>query len=170
MPQEKRGRAACEFDDARLPDGVSIGGFCLAQGLVRRGLFDFLPIRCVHRSMPCPPQHAGAKRPFQAVLLGVRKNSPPLLVKYCADEAGRRQALHLPDMRKAYVLPQDVVAWKPEPSKIHIPRSAKTRAQKVCSEEEARLANMPKKKRRAGRRVTFADLPPPIRPPQESES
>lgn len=124
-----------------VPEGVTIGGLCLAQGLF-----------------------AGTKRPFQALLVGVRKNSPPLLVKYCADEAGRRKALHLPEMRKAYVLPSDVQPWRPHPSTIHTPHSAKTRAQKVNREEEIVLASMyKKKKKRHGKRVTWAELPPPLK-------
>eukprot|EP00966_Prymnesium_polylepis_P023660 544643-Prymnesium_polylepis.1 len=64
-----------------LPEGLAIGANVFAIGL-----------------------HAGEKKTFTAVLLGVRKNSPPFLVKYISDENGRRTALYLPDVRKTYVM------------------------------------------------------------------
>ena len=71
-----------DYDDEGnplLPDGVSVGGPCLAMGLI-----------------------AGVRRPFKSTLLAVRKSAPHLLVKYIADATGARTPrLQLPEMLRA---------------------------------------------------------------------
>lgn len=125
-----------------LPKGCTIGGNCYAVGV-----------------------HAGQKKSFTAVLLGVRKRLPPFLVKYLCDEAGRRTSLYLPDVKKTYVMAHDVQPWLPREGPT--PCSAKTRAQRMNQKDEQAAAESAARKRprkRTGKRVTFADLPPPFRP------
>ncbi|KAL1500363.1 hypothetical protein AB1Y20_013026 [Prymnesium parvum] len=123
-----------------LPEGCVIGANCYAVGL-----------------------HAGEKKIFTAALLGVRKNSPQFLVKYLCDENGRRSSLYLPDVRKTYVMLEDVQPWLPREGPT--PCSAKTRAQRSNLSDEQAAAERAARKRprnRTGKRVTFAELPPPL--------
>jgi hypothetical protein len=72
-----------------VPVGMSIGGFCRAQG---------------------PSQ--GTFRWFKAVLLQVRKVSPHLLVKYVAGDDGKKcDRLLLPSVPKSFLRCIDVEAW-----------------------------------------------------------
>ena len=125
-----------------LPEGLEIGKQCLAIGL-----------------------HAGEKKTFTALFLGVRKNSPQVLVKYVCDENGRRTGLHLPEVRKTYVMPYEVHPWMARTKRA--PCSAKTRGQLACraDDERAAVEGAARKRSKHGKRVTWAPLPPPITPP-----
>jgi hypothetical protein len=74
-----------EVGEASLPEGVTVGSAVLAPGL-----------------------HAGQKKPFRAVLLGVRNIFPPLLVRYVATLDGRTIPLLLPEIRSTYLPSSDV--------------------------------------------------------------
>ena len=91
-----------DFDDdgePLLPDGVVVGGLCLASGTI-----------------------AGERRMFKATLLSMRRFSPHLLVKYLGDEMGRSGPFNMPDSPRSYLTRRDVAAWVPPEER---PASAK---------------------------------------------
>ena len=74
-----------EVGEASLPEGVTVGSAVLAPGL-----------------------HAGQRKPFRALLLGVRNVFPPLLVRYVATLDGKTIPLLLPEIRSTYLPSSDV--------------------------------------------------------------
>ena len=78
-----------EVGEASLPEGIKIGDKVLAAGL-----------------------HAGHRKPFLAVLVGVRDPVPSsrgtLLVRYVSTPDGKTMPLLLPEVRSAYVAKFDV--------------------------------------------------------------
>ena len=78
-----------EVGEASLPEGIKIGDKVLAAGL-----------------------HAGQRKPFLAVLVGVRDPVPSsrgtLLVRYVSTPDGKTMPLLLPEVRSAYVAKFDV--------------------------------------------------------------
>jgi hypothetical protein len=93
--------------------------------------------------------HAGQRRQFKALFMGIRPMKPEFLVKYVADVDGRTMPLLLPEVRNTYVPVHDLAPWRasaPLP-----PSSAKTQGQQADREEEQkRAAGERKRKQRGG--------------------
>jgi hypothetical protein len=94
--------------EASLPEGVTVGSAVLAPGL-----------------------HAGQRKPFRALLLGVRNLFPPLLVRYVATLDGKTIPLLLPEIRSTYLPSSDVSKFDEVTMVAGSPRSAKTRGQQA---------------------------------------
>ena len=77
-----------EDDNLLMPDGVVVGGDCLAMGCV-----------------------AGERRPLRGKLVSVRKISPHLLVKFVSDMHGSKSRLLLPEVLKAFLHRKEVRPW-----------------------------------------------------------
>ena len=71
--------------DSVLPEGVEVGDTVLATGL-----------------------HAGMRKPFKAVLMGVRSQYPPLLVRYTSTVDGRTLPILIPEIISTYLPPSEV--------------------------------------------------------------
>ncbi|KOO34599.1 hypothetical protein Ctob_014350 [Chrysochromulina tobinii] len=98
--------ASSAADMPSIPEGLVVGEPCLAMGL-----------------------HAGQRRQFKALFMGLRTIKPEFLVKYVADVDGRTMPLLLPEVRNTYVPVHDLAPWRasaPLP-----PSSAKTRGQQA---------------------------------------
>ena len=52
--------------------------------------------------------YAGSRKRFKAVVTGLRKQFPRIVVKYIATEDGNTTAIALPEMKTAYVMMADV--------------------------------------------------------------
>ena len=121
------GKGASSAADAPpIPEGLVVGEPCLAMGL-----------------------HAGQRRQFKALFMGIRPMKPEFLVKYVADVDGRTMPLLLPEVRNTYVPVHDLAPWRasaPLP-----PTSAKTRGQQADRQAvEKRAAGERKRKQRSG--------------------
>ena len=121
------GKGASSAADAPpIPEGLVVGEPCLAMGL-----------------------HAGQRRQFKALFMGIRPMKPEFLVKYVADVDGRTMPLLLPEVRNTYVPVHDLAPWRasaPLP-----PTSAKTRGQQADRQaDEKRAAGERKRKQRGG--------------------
>uniref|UniRef100_A0A7S3X0N9 Uncharacterized protein n=1 Tax=Emiliania huxleyi TaxID=2903 RepID=A0A7S3X0N9_EMIHU len=74
-----------------MPEGVEVGGFCVATA-----------------------PHAGERRRFKAVLLGVRSSGVPLHVKFVGTEAGEPfTQLSAPSTATTFLFASQVSAWTP---------------------------------------------------------
>ena len=118
--------ASSAADMPSIPEGLVVGEPCLAMGL-----------------------HAGQRRQFKALFMGIRTIKPEFLVKYVADVDGRTMALLLPEVRNTYVPVHDLAPFRasaPLP-----PISARTRGQQADRQaDEKRTAGERKRKQRVG--------------------
>ena len=73
-----------------LPDGCSVGQYCLAMG-----------------------SNAGEHRKYKAMLMGVRAAFPPVLVRYIGTADGSTNVLLLPSVAKSFVHVWQVEPWPP---------------------------------------------------------
>ena len=134
--------------DSVLPEGVEVGDTVLATGL-----------------------HAGMRKPFKAVLMGVRSQYPPLLVRYTSTVDGRTLPILIPEIISTYLPPSEVSRFDEGEHKKPCPRSAKTRGQQAEA-VEAELAPVRKRTKanaRAGKRVRFVDEHGVLMPPMEDD-
>ena len=81
--------ASSAADMPSIPEGLVVGEPCLAMGL-----------------------HAGQRRQFKALFMGIRPMKPEFLVKYVADVDGRTMPLLLPEVRNTYVPVHDLAPWR----------------------------------------------------------
>ena len=139
-----------------LPEGVEVGDTVLATGL-----------------------HAGMRKPFKAVLMGVRSQYPPLLVRYTSTIDGRTLPIVIPEIISTYLPSSEVSRFDEGERKRPLPRSARTRGQQAeaVEAELAPVRKRPKEDAKAGKHVRFTDehgvLLPPIEddePPSGAES
>ena len=160
-PPKLNGRHATETAEVLppepvMPEGVEVGDTVLATGL-----------------------HAGMRKPFKAVLMGVRSQYPPLLVRYTSTVDGRTLPILIPEIISTYLPSSEVSRFDEGEHKKPCPRSAKTRGQQAeaVEAEAAPACKRAKADAKAGKRVRFVDehgvLLPPIEddePPANAES